>query len=274
MMQNGCSGPMTTVLDRDWMTVSTRLPLSLVGIPSRRQSAAMPASLRKLIRCRPATPGSASACSASSQATSKAASCWSAARSTRAIVAAGTEIPGTFSSMKRSAEALRTITTDGSSDTCSVSFARTASATNRSTRSGSKQSCSWRKRAPARAFFHARSTRLLERRRARVLDRAEEEVRRRIDRAAGEVAALRDPAGRREQLRAVEVEDAPRLGLVAGGDVVAGQAADVLDPVQRRADDLGLEREAVAVAADELETGSIAARLDRDRERRAAEACA
>src|SRR5436305_14878962 len=26
MTQNGCSGPMTTVLDRDWTTVSTQLP--------------------------------------------------------------------------------------------------------------------------------------------------------------------------------------------------------------------------------------------------------
>src|SRR5260370_24737926 len=26
MTQNGCSGPMTTVLDRDWTTVSTHLP--------------------------------------------------------------------------------------------------------------------------------------------------------------------------------------------------------------------------------------------------------
>ena len=64
----------------------------------------------------------------------------------------------------------------------------------------------------------------------------------------------------------VEVEDPARLGLVAGGDVVAGQAADVLDAVQRRAHDVGLEREAVAVAADELEDGSAPQSLDRERQ--------
>src|SRR5437016_5262638 len=31
--QNGCSGPMTTVLDGDWTTVSTRLPFRACGDP-------------------------------------------------------------------------------------------------------------------------------------------------------------------------------------------------------------------------------------------------
>src|SRR5207244_12172497 len=31
MTQNGCSLPMTTVLDRDWMTVSTRFPFDAGG---------------------------------------------------------------------------------------------------------------------------------------------------------------------------------------------------------------------------------------------------
>jgi hypothetical protein len=62
----------------------------------------------------------------------------------------------------------------------------------------------------------------------------------------------------------VEVEYAAGLGLVAGGDVVAREAADALDPVQRGADDVGLEREAVAVAADELHHGLHAELLERD----------
>ena len=56
----------------------------------------------------------------------------------------------------------------------------------------------------------------------------------------------------RDQLRTVEIEHAACLGLVAGGHVVAGQAADVLHPVHRRAHQLGLEREPVAVAAGQL----------------------
>ena len=72
---------------------------------------------------------------------------------------------------------------------------------------------------------------VLERRCARILDRAEEEVRRRVERAPGEVAAACHRLRGREQLQAVEVEHAARLGLVAGGHVVAGEAAEVLDPV-------------------------------------------
>jgi len=72
---------------------------------------------------------------------------------------------------------------------------------------------------------------VLERRCARILDRAEEEVRRRVERAPGEVAADCHRLRGRQQLQAVEVEHAARLGLVAGGHVVAGEAAEVLDPV-------------------------------------------
>src|SRR3954454_17300065 len=93
---------------------------------------------------------------------------------------------------------------------------------------------------------------VLERRRAGVLHGSEEEMRRRLDRPSAQVAAGGDRARGREQLRAVEVEDAPGLGLVAGAHVIACQAADVLDAVRRRADDLRLEREPVAVAAHEL----------------------
>ncbi len=61
----------------------------------------------------------------------------------------------------------------------------------------------------------------------------------------------------REQLDGVEVEDAARLGLVAGGDVVAGEAADVLDAVQRGAGDLGLERERLRSRQVSCMTGSM-----------------
>src|SRR5207237_6147526 len=87
------------------------------------------------------------------------------------------------------------------------------------------------------------------RRRGRILDSAEEEMRRGFERAAREVLAVGEAARDREQLRAVEVEDSAGLGLVPGGHVVAGQAAEVLDAVQGGADDVGLERDAVPVAA-------------------------
>src|SRR5579864_399612 len=108
------------------------------------------------------------------------------------------------------------------------------------------------------------------RRRTRVLDRPEEEVRRGTDVAAGEVGAVRHLLRRDEKLNGVEVEDTPRLGLVAGGDVVTGEAEDVLDPVQRGAGELGLQREAVAVAAGELHDGlhPELPQRDRNRERR------
>src|SRR5581483_11870253 len=63
------------------------------------------------------------------------------------------------------------------------------------------------------------------------------------------------------------VDDTPRLGLVARGDVVAGEAADVLDPVQRRPGDLRLQGEPVPVAADELHDRLHPQLLERDRDR-------
>src|SRR6476646_8088633 len=110
---------------------------------------------------------------------------------------------------------------------------------------------------------------IVDRRRGGVLDRADEERRRRVELAAREVAAVAHRLGGRNQLNRVEVEDAPRLRLVTGGDVVPGQAADVLDPVQRGARDVGLQREPVAVATDQLHDRLHVELLqgDRDRER-------
>ena len=70
-----------------------------------------------------------------------------------------------------------------------------------------------------------------------------------------------------DELGAVHVEDAARLGLVAGGHVVARQARDVDDAVQRGAEDVGLQREAVLVAADDLQHRLDAEPLERDRDR-------
>src|SRR5204863_5651249 len=73
--------------------------------------------------------------------------------------------------------------------------------------------------------------------------------------------------GELDELRTVEVEDPPRLRLVAGGDVVAGEAADVLDPVQCGSDDVGLDGEPVLVPADDLHDGFDAEQPYGDRHR-------
>src|SRR6476659_277323 len=104
-----------------------------------------------------------------------------------------------------------------------------------------------------------------ERRSARVLDGADEEVRGGLELAAREVLAARERGRRDDHLGTVEVEHPAGLPLVAGGDVIAGQAGDVLDAVERRADDVGLDREAVLVAADDLHDRLDAEHLQRDR---------
>ncbi len=107
---------------------------------------------------------------------------------------------------------------------------------------------------------------VVERRRSRVLHRADEQARGRLDRAAGQVPARRERRRDADELRAVEVEDAPRLRLVPGGHVVAGEAADVLDAVQRGADDVRLAGQAVLVAAHDLQHRLRAAAQEGDRD--------
>ena len=82
--------------------------------------------------------------------------------------------------------------------------------------------------------------------------------------ATGEVAAVLKRPRQRDELGAIEVEHPPRLGLVAGGDVVAGHAGDVGDAVHRSAHQIGLECESVAVAARELHHGLGAGLKERD----------
>ncbi len=230
----------------------------------------MPASRRKLMRWRPATPSSERACSASSHATSKHSASGSAALSQRSMIGgrdfdAGDVLVDVAQRFRRADEA------DGR-DECALRGEALLHrfAHERLGLLGPEADLELEE-ARARAHLLQRAVdAVVERRRAGVLDRAEKEVRRRVDRASGEVRAVRHRAAEREQLDRVEVEDASCLGLVAGGDVVAGEAADVLDAVQRGAGDLGLERDAVAVAAGELHDGLHAELLecDRDGERR------
>ena len=119
--------------------------------------------------------------------------------------------------------------------------------------------------ARARARLLERALRAVgQRRSARVLDGADEEVRGGLELAAREVLAARQSGRRDDDLGPVEVEHPAGFLLVAGGDVVARQAGDVLDAVQRRADDVGLDREAVLVAADDLHDRLDAEHLQRD----------
>src|SRR4051795_6558925 len=74
---------------------------------------------------------------------------------------------------------------------------------------------------------------------ARVLDGADEEVRRGLDLAAGQVLAPADRSGRDDRLRPVQIEYPARFLLIPGGDVVSRETGDVLDAVQRGADDVG-----------------------------------
>src|SRR5512133_1463520 len=119
--------------------------------------------------------------------------------------------------------------------------------------------------ARAGACLHERALdAVVDGRRPGVLDGADEEARRGVERPAGQVAAVGQHARECDELGAVEVEDALGLGLVAGADVVAGQRGHVLDAVHRRAHEVGLQREPIAVAADELHDRLDPGLLQRD----------
>ena len=98
----------------------------------------------------------------------------------------------------------------------------------------------------------------VERRSERVLGRAEEDVRRQGKPAAAEQQAFvaHDRRGA-EQLRRVEVKDALGFRLVAGGHVIACEAQDVLHAERRRAEQVALQGDAVAVTARHLEHGFV-----------------
>ena len=58
---------------------------------------------------------------------------------------------------------------------------------------------------------------------------------------------------RLQQLHRVEVEDRARLGVVAEARVVTREEQQVFDPQRRGAEQVGLQRQAVAVAAGQLQ---------------------
>ena len=129
----------------------------------------------------------------------------------------------------------------------------------------------------ASAFFAARRTRYSYRRGAGVLDGAEEEVRRRArSRARTGTARASSTACDLQQLRAVEVEHPPASGSLPALTSSPVMQRDVLIAVHRRAHQLGLEAETVAVPAAELHDrlGAGLEQADRDRQRRDVCACA
>ena len=99
----------------------------------------------------------------------------------------------------------------------------------------------------------------------RVLDRADEERWGGIELPPGQVVPPRESRRDTDQLGPVEVEDTPGLGLVSGRHVVAGQAADVVNAVQRRPDHVRLAGDPVLVPADDLQDRLDPRLGDRDR---------
>ncbi len=99
----------------------------------------------------------------------------------------------------------------------------------------------------------------VERLHKRIGRRAQEEPGRRGQLAAAEENAfVAHDARRAQQLDGVEVKDALRFRLVPGGDVVAGDAEDVVHAHRRRAEQIALNGDAVAVAAGDLEDRFVA----------------
>ena len=87
--------------------------------------------------------------------------------------------------------------------------------------------------------------------------------------AVGQFAAVAHGAGGLDQAAGIEIEHRLGLRLVAGLGVVAGQAQEVAHAAGGRSHEIGLQCDAVTVAAGELEYGLDAlARQDRRRDRR------
>jgi hypothetical protein len=91
------------------------------------------------------------------------------------------------------------------------------------------------------------------RRRERVLDRSDEPVRRRVQLAPGQQPPLvAHGAGGPHELDAVEVEHRLGVGVVAEPRVIAGHQEQIADAQRGGGQQIGLQRDAVAVAAGDL----------------------
>ena len=75
-------------------------------------------------------------------------------------------------------------------------------------------------------------------------------------RPLGENALVAHDAGGLQQMDGIEVENTFGLRLIAHAGVVAGQAEHVAHAESRRAEQVALDGDAVAVAAGDLVTGS------------------
>ena len=113
--------------------------------------------------------------------------------------------------------------------------------------------------APAATFFARRSGAPVAGRREGIVGGAEEHVRR-----VGDLAAAQEPmlvaqrARDLEQRHAVEIEHRLRLRMVARLHAVAGQAQHVAHAHRGAAEDVALDRDAVAVAAGDLHDRRVA----------------
>src|SRR5438034_9156032 len=229
MTQNGCPGPMTTVLDRDLRTVSTRLPLAAwrdAEPPAEAVDAAVVAEADDMQAC-------------------------DSGQVERRGGELGAELEaglGGVGGRLDPSDRLGRNRDPGHLPVHVAQAGRRADEADRRQQRRLGREAGRHRGAQERAqqlvveadleLEEARTgAHLLEgsvdavgvRRGARVLDSPDEEMRCRLELASGEVAAGRERGRGGDQLRAVEVEHATRLGLVACRDVVAGEAADVLE---------------------------------------------
>src|SRR5581483_1814263 len=263
--QNGLPGPITTVLDGDSRTVSTHLPFLTGSDAEPLAEACDPGLLAKADQVQPAharqAPGGVCELAAEREALGL-----GVGRALAALHDVGRHGDAGHVLVHEAEGARRADEADRRQDRDALGEAGLDGAPHERLERREVEADLELQEPGARALLlQGTVDAVVDRRRRRVLDRAEEEHRRRLERAAGEVAAVPHRLGRREQLDRVEIEDAPRLRLVPGRHVVAGEAADVLDSVQGGAGDVGLEREPVAVAADELHDRLDAELPERDR---------
>src|SRR5258707_2240355 len=219
--QNGCSGPMTTVLDCDWTTVSTRLPFgSRWNVQPR------------------AEPGDAGLAAEADQV--QAGDARQRARVLGELAgeleAFGFGVGGGLAARDRllghldarhvrldEAQRLRGADEqDRRQDRAPFREPGRDGAAHEELEPFRLEAALQLEEARARAhLLQCAVDAVVVRRCARVLDGTDEEARRRVDRASREVRAARHRRCGRDELRRVEVEDSPRLGFVACGDVVS-----------------------------------------------------
>ena len=277
MITNGRSKPMTTsrVAELTTVSVMTRLaPVAgwMVGnwrsgchgvrpasTPDSVITSATVSSCRYAITCTPATPLIARISRIRSMHTRRPSRAWSCAPATRRMISSGMWTPGTCVRIHSAAFAERSGPTPTRMNARS---SKPSSSDSRHERLEPRHVVAVLRLDELRArgdLLREPVRPPVERRRERILGRAEEHARRERDLAAALEAVLvaQRPADV-EQRDAVEIEHGLGLRMIAVGDTVAGEAQHVAHAHRRAAEDVALDRDPVAVAARDLHHGRIA----------------